>query len=135
MITEYLFVYGTLQHDAKNNMSQFLCLNSNVLGKGYIYGRLYKISWFPGVILSTDTSEKVYGTLFKLHTTSEILHFLDEYEGFIDSNIEESLFRREITTVFLENGNSIDAWVYIYNQNIENKQRILSGDFLKDAKN
>lgn len=134
MNTNYLFVYGTLQLDADNDMSRFLSLNSSVLGKAYIQGKLYKISWFPGVVLSEDASEKVCGTLFQLHNVRETLRFLDDYEGFYESNVEESLFRREITTVFLENGNSIDAWVYIYNQNIENKQRILSGDFLKDAK-
>lgn len=114
-------------------MSRFLCLNSNVLGKAYIHGKLYKISWFPGVLLSNDVSEKVYGTLFKLNSVSKTLKVLDDYEGFNESNINESLFKREITTVFLENGNTINAWVYLYNQNIENKQRILSGDFLKDA--
>ncbi len=135
MNTSYLFVYGTLQLDADNDMSRFLSLNSSVFSKAYIQGKLYKIFWFPGVVLSEDASEKVYGTLFQLHNVSDTLRFLDDYEGFYESNIEESLFRREITTVFLENGNSIDAWVYLYNQNIENKQRILSGDFLKDAKN
>lgn len=135
MNSEYLFVYGTLQRDANNDMSRFLALNASVIGKGYIHAKLYKISWFPGAVLSEGISEKVYGTLYKLDAINETLELLDDYEGFTELNIEESLFRREIITVFLENGNSIDAWVYLYNQNIENAQRILSGDFLKDAKN
>lgn len=130
---DYLFVYGTLQKESDNDMSKFLSANSKAVGKGYIQGKLYKISWFPGAIVSKNSSEKVYGTLFKLKNISSTLEILDHYEGFYKHNTETSLFKREITTVFLENGALVDAWVYLYNQNITEGKRILSGDFLKDA--
>ncbi|TBN06374.1 gamma-glutamylcyclotransferase [Hyunsoonleella flava] len=130
---EYLFVYGTLQDILDNEMSRFLSTNSEIFGKGFIHGKLYKISWFPGAVLSKTPSEKVYGSIFKLKTIENTFKVLDNYEGCDANNPKTSLFFRETTTVFLENGNIINAWVYLYNQNVDDKKRIFSRDFLKDA--
>ncbi len=111
-------------------MSRFLSMNSEVKGKGYILGKLYKISWFPGAILSDLEENKVFGTLFKLKNVNPTFKVLDAYEGFDTQNVESSLFKREITTAFLENKTTINTWVYIYNQPVENSERILSGNFL-----
>lgn len=133
MNTDYLFVYGTLQQGLKNEMSQFLLQNAEVIAKGCIQGKLYAISWFPGAVLSTGTENHVYGTVFKLQYTFNTFKVLDAYEGCDLSQPNTSLFTRDITTVFLENGTSVAAWVYLYNQNVDHKTQILSGDFLKDA--
>lgn len=114
-------------------MSKFLSANSQLVAKGYILGRLYKISWFPGAVLSDNISEKVFGTVFKLKDSDNVFDVLDDYEGFDEDNLKESLFTRVETTVFMENGDTLISWAYLYNQNIENSQRIISGDFLKDA--
>ncbi len=130
MNSDYLFVYGTLQQDLDNEMSKFLSQYSEVVSKGFILGKLYKISWFPGAISSDVTSEHVYGTVYKLKHISETFKVLDDYEGFDVEQPNESLFKRKITTVFLENGNSIDAWVYLYNGSVTDVTHIISGDFL-----
>lgn len=114
-------------------MSRFLSENSELVGKGHILGILYRISWFPGVVLSDNSSDKVFGTIFKLKNSDNVFSVLDDYEGFYEDNLKESLFKRVQTTVFLENADPLISWVYLYNQNIENSQRIISGDFLKDA--
>ena len=132
-MSKYLFVYGTLQQASDNDMSRFLSKNSELVGKGHILGILYRISWFPGVVLSDSSSNKVFGTVFKLQNIDNVFSVLDDYEGFDEDNLKESLFTRVQTSVFLENGDSLISWVYLYNQNIENSQQIISGDFLKDA--
>ena len=127
----YLFVYGTLQRELDTDMSRFLVANSKTVAKGYILGKLYKISWFPGAILTDDSSCKVYGTVFKLKDNAAIFDVLDAYEGCNTNTPNASLFIRQRITVFLENNNTLTSWVYLYNQNIANSEQITSGDFLK----
>ncbi|GEM_PF-60827 len=133
MNLEYLFVYGTLQTAANNEMSRFLIQHSEVVGKGFICGKLYKISWFPGVVESPDQKDKVYGTVFKLRSASKVFETLDEYEGFYQNNIASSLFKRVQAEVFLENSTALTTWMYLYNQKIVDEPQIISGDFLKDV--
>lgn len=133
MKPEYIFVYGTLQTAANNAMSRFLMQYSKIIGKGFMFGKLYKISWFPGAVRS-ETDDKVYGTVFKLNPEHDVFKTLDDYEGFYKNDITASLFIRELTEVFLEDGDRLSAWVYLYNQNIVDAPQIISGDFLKDAK-
>lgn len=134
MSSDYLFVYGTLLQNVGNEMSRFLSANSVVKGRAYFYGRLFRISWFPGAILSNDKSEKVYGTYIRLNDVEKTLHALDRYEGYEANKPESSLFKREQITIFDEKGVSYKAWVYLYNQNVAEATRILSGDFLRDGR-
>lgn len=115
-------------------MSRFLSNNSTIEGKAYFIGKLYRISWFPGAVLSTDTLEKVFGTFIKLNNAEETFKVLDDYEGYDVNNPKASLFIRQLVTIYDEKNTSYQAWVYLYNQNVEAETRILSGDFLKDAK-
>lgn len=134
MNSDFLFVYGTLLQNADNDMSRFLAARSKVKGKAYFFGKLYKISWFPGAILSDNTSNKVHGTCIKLSNTEATLSALDDYEGYDANDLESSLFTRQLVTIYDENGASYKAWVYLYNQNIEGETHIPSGDFLNETK-
>lgn len=134
MKPDYLFVYGTLQTKADNEMSRFLLDNSIESSKGFFYGKLYKISWFPGAVLSITNTHKVYGTIFKLKNAIAVFEVLDTYEGFYKGAVGSSLFIRQQTKIFSQNGDEVNAWVYLYNQKIINEPQIISGDFLKDAK-
>lgn len=133
MNTEYLFVYGTLQEVVDNDMSRFLLRNSQPLAKGYFNGVLYRISWFPGAVLSTKTLDKVYGTIFKLNSAEFVFKTLDTYEGYDVNSPKTSLFRRTLITAYLEDDTEIKTWVYVFNQSVSNDKRIFSGDFLNDA--
>ncbi|WP_406683515.1 gamma-glutamylcyclotransferase [Seonamhaeicola sp. MEBiC1930] len=133
MNSNYLFVYGTLLENVDNDMSRFLSSNSMVMGNAYFHGRLFKISWFPGAVISDDLSEKVYGTFIKLNNAEETLSALDYYEGYHANNPKSSLFIRQLITIIDEKGATYEAWTYLYNQNVEEETRIHSGDFLKDA--
>ncbi|TYA96522.1 gamma-glutamylcyclotransferase, partial [Seonamhaeicola marinus] len=54
-------------------------------------------------------------------------------EDFKPNNPSKSLFIRQKVTVFAKNNRVYNAWVYLYNQNVNPQNRIVSGDFLKDA--
>ncbi|OEK08239.1 hypothetical protein A8C32_01900 [Flavivirga aquatica] len=126
----YLFVYGTLLKDANNDMSKFLASQSECIGQGYFKGKLYQVSWYPGAIVSDKSSEKVYGSIFKLKDAETVFNVLDEYEGIGEQYPKPHLFKKEQIIAFLEDGSSIEASVYVYNREIKGLNRVESGDFL-----
>ena len=134
MDSDYLFVYGTLQEELDNDMSKFLVKHSENIGKGYIHAKLYKISWYPGAVLSHSKTNKVYGTVFKLKQSKTVFKVLDEYEGYVESSLSKSLYVRKRAAIYLQNNTQLKAWVYEYNQSVSNENHISSGDFLKDAR-
>jgi len=133
LTSDYLFVYGTLLQNLDNELSKFLHDNSTIVGKAYFIGKLYKISWFPGAVLSENNSEKVYGTFVKIKDIISVFNILDPYEGFNKRNPKSSLFIRQLVTIFDENQQSYKAWVYLYNQKVNEQSRITSGDYLNDT--
>ena len=131
MNSEYLFVYGTLQQELDNEMSKFLIQHSETTGNGFVFGKLYRISWFPGMVLSNDKTDKVFGSIFKLNDYQKVFGVLDGYEGFDKHNPKSSLFIRTKTIAYLENNKAIKTWVYLYNRTIDNEEQIYSGRFIK----
>lgn len=131
MNSDYLFVYGTLLKNTQHEMSKFLVSHAVFNGKGFIHGKLYEISWFPGAIISNKPSEKVYGSLYKVDDFKSVFKVLDNYEGVGEQYQKPNLFKRELVTVFLEDDSSFKTWVYFYNLAVDDLKQITSGDFLK----
>ena len=123
--TNYLFVYGTLLRDANNDMSQFLLQHANYIGKGFVYGRLYQVDWYPGAILTDKKSEKVFGHIYRILEGTTLFETLDVYEG-----VEDGLYLRLSTRAYLDNDTECKCWMYVYNRSIANLKRIDSGNFL-----
>jgi gamma-glutamylcyclotransferase (GGCT)/AIG2-like uncharacterized protein YtfP len=94
MNSDYLFVYGTLLKDFDSHMSKFLERNSDFIGAGYFYGKLFEVSWYPAAILSNISSEKVFGHIFKIHENEKIFKILDDYEGIGDTSECPNEYRR-----------------------------------------
>ncbi|MGC1205701.1 MAG: gamma-glutamylcyclotransferase family protein [Flavobacteriaceae bacterium] len=130
MNSTYLFVYGTLLKDIDNEMSRFLASHSVFVSKGYFSGKLYLVDWFPGAILSDDTEDRVFGSIFEIKNPIVVFNVLDDYEGIGKHNPKPHLFNREIITIFLENKTKLKSWVYLYNHSTKNLKRIISGNFL-----
>lgn len=126
---EHLFVYGTLRKDCDHPMSQFLNAHSEWVNKGHFYGLLYDIGEYPGAILSANTTEKIFGDIYKINDSYTLFKTLDAYEGTGDFFAKPNLYIRKLITVFTENGLEIKAWIYIYNRSIENLKLISSGDY------
>lgn len=106
-------------------MSRFLSANSEYVGKAYFVGKIYNIHDYPGAILSTNASERVYGSIYKITNKANVFEVLDRYEG-----VEEHLFKRITVNAHLSSGDTLKTWVYIYNRSIADKKRIYSGDYL-----
>lgn len=110
-------------------MASFLQAHSECLGNGYFHGKLYRVSWYPGAVLSEDASEKVHGKIFKIQDSDTVFKVLDDYEGTGPNYLEPHLFKKEQVTVFLEDGTVIEAIVYLYNLDTGELKRIPSGRF------
>ncbi|WP_242204207.1 gamma-glutamylcyclotransferase family protein [Aestuariivivens insulae] len=124
--TNYLFVYGTLLNKANNDMSQFLGQHAMLVGKGYFYGELYLVDWYPGAVKSKQATDKVYGTIYKISEANLVFKVLDDYEG-----VQEGLYDRVLMDVFIDADTVLNCWVYLYSQPTSNLKRIDSGDFFK----
>jgi len=115
-------------------MSKFLDKNSEFVGEGYFIGKLFKVSWYPGAVLSKTPSERVYGHIFKIHDYDKTFKILDDYEGVGDASTEyPNEFRRELIETFLNDGTILRTWVYLYINPTEHLRLIASGDYLKES--
>ena len=100
-----LFVYGTLRRRCRNKFARLLHTHARFLGNARVRGRLYQFSRYPGAVLSEVPDDWVRGEVFELEDPS-ILAALDEYEG--------TEFERAMVGVHLENGEQLEAWVYLF---------------------
>ncbi len=128
---EYLFVYGTLRKDPKNQKYRILARHADFVGEGAFRGKLYDIGEYPGTIPSNRASDVVKGEVYALRNPNYALGRLDEYEGCGPDESYPTEFRREKKNIFLDNGEKVNAWVYIYNRPIKGLKAIPSGDYLK----
>lgn len=131
MALEYIFVYGTLRKETATNMHYILASYCEYLADGYMQGRLYELDKYPGAVESKDSKDRVYGELYKIVSGNEILHRLDEYEGCTNRFPEPHEYIRKRLPVTLAGGDTVVAWVYVYNRDVSNRVQIKSGDYAK----
>jgi gamma-glutamylcyclotransferase (GGCT)/AIG2-like uncharacterized protein YtfP len=127
VMTNYLFVYGTLRKNANSCAKWLLMNNSEYLGEGKIKAKLYRVSWYPAAVAFSEGDDEnavVIGDVFRLNTPDETLKRLDEYEDV------PVLYERTIVKVRMNSGACLDAWVYFYKQSVKTLSEIKSGDFL-----
>lgn len=116
-MTHTVLVYGTLRPFTNDNI---------VL----VPGKLYDISWFPGIVLGNHSSSdegESFVTCERITVDDEKLKQLDVYEGYRDGDNIGSLYLRNP----IEDDGSPEgqSWIYVYNQSIEGKKLIESGDW------
>ena len=132
---EYLFVYGTLlsnygNHESNDLMKQY----AKYIGKAQLLGKLYMVDYYPGVV-DCDASEKCYvrGEVYQLLKPNELFDFLDKYEEYDLADPEGSEYIRKKATVRLKDSKQeVEAWVYYYNQSIEDLEWLPKGDFMNE---
>lgn len=86
--------------------------NASFVGEAQLNGELYRIDWYPGVVLS-DSKTPVFGEVFELKSADHLSE-LDAYEG--------SEYRRVIdkTSTGL-------VWVWEYQRETASLERLESG--------
>jgi gamma-glutamylcyclotransferase (GGCT)/AIG2-like uncharacterized protein YtfP len=132
MTSNHLFVYGTLMRGFDHPMAQLLSRGADFLGEARCRGRLYLIKHYPGLVLSDDADDVVFGELFQLRRPAELLRELDMYEACGEGFKEPTEYVRQTLLVTRDGGTS-EVWTYIYNWPVTGLPRIASGRFMEDG--
>jgi len=130
MAAEFIFVYGTLRKQMASDMHHVLARYCDYFSDGVMCGKLYEVCGYPGAIESGDANDKVSGELYKMHDPKLVLARLDDYEECSDRFPMPHEYSRKRLSIELGCGDSVVAWVYLYNHDVSKLQQIFSGDYL-----
>jgi gamma-glutamylcyclotransferase (GGCT)/AIG2-like uncharacterized protein YtfP len=130
MISDRLFVYGTLMRGFDHPMAQLLTRSADFIGEARCRGRLYLVKHYPGLVLSDDPNDVVFGELYRLRRPAELLREFDMYEACGEGFAEPTEYVRRTLSVTVEDG-AAEAWTYIYNWPVAHLPQIASGRFLE----
>lgn len=129
----FLFAYGSLITGTGVAAVDKIIAGAEVVGRGYIHGRLFDLGAYPGAILSKLPADKVFGSVHRIEARA--WPQLDAFEGFDENAPAHSEFlRRKARVRGLDGRPSLQAWVYVYNERTHNAERILTGDYLEFLK-
>ena len=130
MISDRLFVYGTLMRGFDHPMAKLLSRSAEFCGDARCRGRLYLVKHYPGLVLSDDPEDVVFGELYRLRAPDAAFATLDEYEG-CGPGVASPQYLRLVLPVTLDDGTVSEAWTYVYNRPVAKLKRIASGRFLE----
>ncbi len=130
MISDRLFVYGTLMRGFDHPMARLLSANADFLGEATCHGRLYLMKHYPGLVLSDDPADVVSGELYRLREPDLLLREFDMYEACGEGFAAPTEYVREMLEVTFVDGTADEAWTYLYNWPVAKLTRIESGRFL-----
>ncbi|MCA0381271.1 MAG: gamma-glutamylcyclotransferase [Bacteroidetes bacterium] len=129
-----LFVYGSLRKGFNSPAYEWMSRYFNWERAGKINGKLYDLGEYPAA-LPCQEEAYIVGELYSIKNVDEFgyaMAQLDDYEGIHDNEDDGGpLYRRDLVTVYLEGGQTTNAWVYWYARSIEGKPIIPSGDVLQ----
>jgi gamma-glutamylcyclotransferase (GGCT)/AIG2-like uncharacterized protein YtfP len=130
MTPDLLFVYGTLMRGFDHPMAQLLSRSADFLGPARCRGRLYLVKHYPGLLLSDDPADVVFGELYRLPAPNELLREFDRYEACGEGFAEPTEYVRQMLPVTSEDGAVSEAWTYLYNWPFAHLPHIASGRFM-----
>jgi gamma-glutamylcyclotransferase (GGCT)/AIG2-like uncharacterized protein YtfP len=131
MTSDRLFVYGTLMRGFDHPMAQLLSRSAEFIGEARCRGRLYRVKHYPGLVLSNEASDLVFGELYRLRAPEELLREFDMYEACGEGFAAPTEYIRQVLAVTSEDGAVSEAWTYLYNWPVSHLPRIMSGRFLE----
>ena len=131
MTSDRLFVYGTLMRGFDHPMATLLRQAADFVGEARCRGRLYLVRHYPGLVLSDDADDVVFGEVYRLRQPKELLREFDMYEACGEGFAEPTQYVRRMLPLTLDGGAASEAWTYIYNWPVDALPRIASGRFLE----
>lgn len=133
---EKLFVYGSLRSGFKHPAYAYLSSYFDLVSEARVKGTLYDLGAYPAAVAS-PADHWIVGELYQLKQDQDFewaIEQLDDYEGLHVEEGENPLYIRDLTTVYTPD-HSTRAWIYWYNESIEGKPIIASGDTLAYFRN
>ena len=128
--SDLLFTYGTLRRAAGNAAHRLLADSAEIVGPGFVRGRLYQATDFPVLVLDPEGVE-VAGEVYRVFAAQAVFVRLDQYEGFDPTSPDTSEFRRDLVTVTLGDQRTVTAWAYVYQRPLFDLQPIPHGDYAR----
>jgi gamma-glutamylcyclotransferase (GGCT)/AIG2-like uncharacterized protein YtfP len=128
---DYLFAYGTLAEKTPPPEVAAAMKRLKLVGKGFVFGRLYNVGEYPGAVLNDNGRGKIFGKIFELSANSTVLEGLDRYEGFDPQRPGTSLFVRKRRVINRANQPPLTGWVYEYNRDVKRASIIKTGRYSK----
>lgn len=125
-VSQSVFVYGTLRRGGSNH---FRMTGADFISAGTITGRMYRIDWYPGLVLD-ESGDEIHGEVYAID--SELLSALDVFEGLSAGEVQGSEYRRIETTVVCQDSRTMTAWVWEWLGIVNESQRLADGDWLKN---
>ena len=122
-----LFVYGTLMQGFENPIRNQFLQGSRLLGKGSVLGRLFRVSYYPAALPSSNPSDVIHGEIYQIRDPN-LWSLLDQYEG-VDLSPPCEYVRAMTSMVQSNNPTLSRVWIYWYNWALNPEQRIPSGSF------
>lgn len=135
MQVNHLFVYGSLMSGFRSHAYEYISRFFKLLGEASVTGTMYDMGSFP-VATAANTGRIIKGELYAINNPAEFSYAisqLDDYEGLYPEEGEPVLYRREVVEAAF-NGETINVWVYWYNQSIADKPIYEPGDMNEYAK-
>jgi gamma-glutamylcyclotransferase (GGCT)/AIG2-like uncharacterized protein YtfP len=131
MTSDRLFVYGTLMRGFDHPMAQLLSRGAEFIGEARCRGRLYLVKHYPGLVLSDEPADVVFGELYRMRQPAELLREFDIYEACGEGFAEPTEYVRRMLPVTRGGAPAEEAWTYLYNWPVTRLPRIASGKFLE----
>jgi len=117
VMSQKLFVYGTLHPDRAPEEIAHVVRRFKALGSGTIRARLHRFRDFPAIKIDQKNGSRITGEVFQV-PNGVALKQLDDYEEYYPAALDKSLFQRKQVKVRLEDGTSTECWVYEYKGNL-----------------
>ena len=131
----HLFVYGSLRKGFQSPFFDYIKNHFTYVADGKVKGCLHDLGEYPAAVPGPDC--KIVGELYVAHTPADFnwaICQLDDYEGVYPEEGEPALYRREVTHVYHEGGET-PAWIYWFNGSVAGKPIVESGDVLEYLRN
>jgi gamma-glutamylcyclotransferase (GGCT)/AIG2-like uncharacterized protein YtfP len=106
-----------------------LASEADFAGLAHIQGCLYDFGKWPGLSLSDDPDDMVYGEAWRLRSLTS-LAWMDDYEG-IRPGIAEPEYERILHRITIEELGTVTASLYAYRWPIDFSARIPSGRWME----
>jgi gamma-glutamylcyclotransferase (GGCT)/AIG2-like uncharacterized protein YtfP len=131
-MADLAFFYGTLMTGFERRRRIGIDPRMRFRARGWVQAALFDLGIYPAAVPADNG--RVWGEVFELIDAADVLHALDEIEGYRPAEPDSSLYIRSLVPVHLPDGTTEQAWVYFYNAPLGKAPRIDSGDYLEYLK-
>jgi gamma-glutamylcyclotransferase (GGCT)/AIG2-like uncharacterized protein YtfP len=117
--------YGSLMQSQGMQRDLRIADQVELVGPCQIFGTLYDLGDYPGLIESA--TDRVQAELYRIKDPA-VLALLDVYEDYDPNKEASSLYLRRMVRLATPD---LDCWVYFYNREVFESQRLLTGSWVK----